>query len=426
MEKVYLRRLKTGWQADFYHKDQSGNLVRFRRLIGAPQMTLREAEREAKRLKRKADSIGYVPGYSDSHRKDNVRKEISYPFEDFARHWYDTYVVPNNSKNEQRNKECHLRVHLVPYFKGIDLREINKEMVDQFKAEMLKKTINGPPKAKHKGRAGKPLSKNSINKTIGTLRKMLNDAVEWGYISFAPRVTAFKIVQPDPDWFTVEERDLFLETCKKYRAEWYAFFVTAFHTGARMGELAGLKWEDVQFATRMIRIRRTRDREGTEGPPKGKRSRNVPMNSTLYAVLKGHQHLAAPYVFLNSAGQKLDINGGLKVFRWICRKAGLRALRRHDIRHSFASNIVAATGNVVAVKDILGHADITTTMRYSHLAPAQYLDIVEAIVTGENASKNNEKGQVMVNKMVNGPSEGVNSAPGHKEKARKSKDLRAI
>ena len=59
------------------------------------------------------------------------------------------------------------------------------------------------------------------------------------------------------------------------------------------------------------------------------------------------------HVFLNSVGKPLDINGGYKVFKTLCRFAGLRALRLHDIRHSFASNLAAETGNLLAVKDIL-------------------------------------------------------------------------
>ncbi len=193
-----------------------------------------------------------------------------------------------------------------------------------------------------------------------------------------------------------------------------------------MGELAGLKWEDIQFATRVIRIIRTRDRDGNEGPPKGRRSRNVPLNSTVYEALKKHQHLDGPYVFHSSAGTLLDINAGYKVFKWICRMAGLRALRRHDIRHSFASNIVAKTGNIVAVQDILGHADLTTTRRYSHLAPAEHLSVVETIVVPKTASSEGSAEPNLVNGIVNGAKTGVNSSSDETKTARKSADLRAV
>lgn len=122
----------------------------------------------------------------------------------------------------------------------------------------------------------------------------------------------------------------------------------------------------------------------------------------------------------------MDINAGYKVFKWICRMAGLRALRRHDSRHSFASNIVAKTGNIVAVQDILGHADLTTTRRYSHLAPTEHLDVVETIVVPEITSKNGSTEQKVVNEIVNGAKTGVNPGPEKTKTARKSADLRAV
>jgi integrase len=147
-----------------------------------------------------------------------------------------------------------------------------------------------------------------------------------------------------------------------------------------------LRWEDVDFFGRTIRVRRTNWR-GHEGPPKGKRARSIPMNSLVYDTLKAHRHLGE-LVFTNSVGKPLDINGGYKTFKTLCRLAGLRALRRHDIRHTFASNLAALTGNLLAVKEILGHVDYATTLRYAHLTPSQFADAVEALVTksgGERA-----------------------------------------
>ena len=65
-------------------------------------------------------------------------------------------------------------------------------------------------------------------------------------------------------------------------------------------------------------------------------------------------------------------------------------------------------------------------MRYSHLSPAQHLDVVEAIVATKKDSNNDSEAQKVVNEMVNGASEGVNSTLGQKKKARKNKSLRAI
>jgi len=80
----------------------------------------------------------------------------------------------------------------------------------------------------------------------------------------------------------------------------------------------------------------------------------------------------------------------------------------------------------VAVQDILGHADLTTTRRYSHLAPTEHLDVVETIVVPEITSKNGSTGQKVVNEIVNGAKIGVNPGPEETKTARKSIDLRAV
>jgi integrase len=291
-------------------------------------------------------------------------------FSGFADFWVKTHVKPNNRPSQVVAKESSLTVHLLPYFKHQDIREIDSLAAERFKAALL----------------DKGLSRASVNRHVGHLRAMLRKAEEWGYIAKAPRIHDLRVERPDRDFFSIPERDKFLAECRERRPEWYAYFVTSFHTGMRAGELAALRWDDVDFFGRAIRVRRSVWR-GHELLPKGRRARTVPMNSAVHDALRSHRHLADDHVFLNGAGKPLDCNGGYKVFKTLCRLAGLRTLRRHDIRHSFASNLVGATGNLLACKDILGHVDLKTTLIYSHLLPRQHADAVEALVTGASEAK---------------------------------------
>lgn len=377
-------RLKGGgWQGRFWYTNLKGCRTRFRLQISSGG-TRREAEKIATELQRQANRLGYVLGYNDPPPPPKVDRV--YTFSGFAEKWFRDYVEPNNSLAEQESKRSSLRVHLIPYFGDTDLRDIKEEKVDAFRAFMLKKRVEKNPgerRAKKKvleNEARRTLSRTTVKYHLGVLRKMLVKAAKWQYIDRVPEFEKIKIDEKDHDWYTEEERDLFLGTCKAYRPEWYAFFATAFFTGMRMGELYSLRWEDVQFNSQIpfIRVRRSNWR-GHEKSTKSGKARSIPMNSVLLAVLKRHQHLQGPLVFYNEAGKPMDINGGRKVFKWVCRKAGIRTLRRHDIRHSFASHVVARTGNIVALQDMLGHADLTTTRRYSHLAPKLHQDIVEAI-----------------------------------------------
>ncbi len=407
MGNIHLRQLIDGTQVDFHYRDKNGDLIRFRRRIGPRSMNKRVAMQEAKRLQSEANRLGFVPGYDDP--PESPIGVVRYPFKDFARHWFDTYVRTHNKPSECANKESVLRVHLVPFFQDTDLRDINTRVVEEFKAVCLKKG----------------LSKKSVNNYLGVLRKLLNVARDWDYVDVVPRIEAFKEEPRDPEFFKMEERDKFLAVCKQKRPEWYAYFVVGFHTGMRAGELAALKWEDVDFFNRSIRIRRNVWR-GHVGSPKSGKFRDVPMNDFLYDTLMAHRH-PGENVFYTTTGRPLDINAGRKVMKTVCRYAGLRAIRRHDIRHSFASAIASETGNILAIKDLLGHADYSTTMRYAHLTPAKHRECVAAIDTGGvDKLSHGRSEQLSVNGTVNRLPEGENPTSRFKEKARKFNHLRAL
>ena len=148
----------------------------------------------------------------------------------------------------------------------------------------------------------------------------------------------------------------------------------------RAGELAGLRWDDVNFETRLITVQRSFD-----GPTKAGDVRYVPLLDVLLPVLRqwrlrspgqlvfpnerGGMHCESARVFQEIFHRVLDTAGFPKV-----EKNG--KLRRyivfHDLRHTFASHWVMGGGDVFKLQKILGHKDIKMTMRYAHLAPAAY------------------------------------------------------
>ena len=96
--------------------------------------------------------------------------------------------------------------------------------------------------------------------------------------------------------------------------------------------------------------------------------REVPMSETVKnAVIGVRKHPESPYVFCNEHGQpRHDIR---KSFSTALRKSGITNFRFHDLRHSFASQLVMSGIDLNTVGELLGHKDITMTLRYSHLAP---------------------------------------------------------
>jgi hypothetical protein len=150
---------------------------------------------------------------------------------------------------------------------------------------------------------------------------------------------------------------------------------------ARAGELLALEWTDVDFRQKLVTFRRSRT-GGITTDTKSRRPRQVPLSETLAAALQAHRHLRGPLVFCQEDGTHLTLwflHGALER---AARRAQLRLLRWHDLRHSFASNLTIGGTPLRQVQEWMGHASITMTMRYAHLAPTEqarkYLDALEA------------------------------------------------
>lgn len=182
--------------------------------------------------------------------------------------------------------------------------------------------------------------------------------------------------------FTREEVGVFLEVARTHYPREYPLFLCAVLTGMRLGELLGLQWDDIDFHGGFIVVRRGRVRNCTTSPKSG-RSRRVDMADTLADVLRDLQraHRAEAlkkgwgevpvWVFCSTTGAPLDANNLRKrVFHKVLEKAGLRQIRMHDLRHGFASLLLAAGESIAYVRDQLGHSSIQLTVDvYGHLIP---------------------------------------------------------
>ena len=163
------------------------------------------------------------------------------------------------------------------------------------------------------------------------------------------------------------------------------FVTLAWETGARSGELLQLEWSDVDFERRLITFLNdpTRGRE-----TKGRRSRTVPLSDEALAAIRGHAaryRLIAPlspYVFKHlrrsrdaEPGQRID--RVYRGFKSAARRIGLPRLRPHDLRHAFVTRKLAGGVPAQLVMRYVGHADLATTLRYTHLVPEHLRSVVE-------------------------------------------------
>jgi integrase len=153
-----------------------------------------------------------------------------------------------------------------------------------------------------------------------------------------------------------------------------AIFLTAAFTGLRRGELVALRWRAVDFARRSIRVVASYSERALTTPKSG-RARSVPMAPPVAEALARLSSREAftsedDLVFPGIAGGYLDASALCRRYKESLRRAGLRSLRFHDLRHTFGTQVISnAAVSILQLKAWMGHADIDTTMKYLHYAP---------------------------------------------------------
>lgn len=151
-----------------------------------------------------------------------------------------------------------------------------------------------------------------------------------------------------------------------------ALFLTAAFTGLRRGELLALRWRDVDFTGKAIRVRASFS-GGALTTPKSGKVRSVPMAPDVAAALarlgqRDEWTSDDDLVFVGRFGGHLDPQKLRRRYNEALDRAGLRRLRFHDLRHTFGTRMIAKA-DIRRVQEWMGHADVQTTMKYLHYAP---------------------------------------------------------
>jgi integrase len=292
--------------------------------------------------------------------------------EEFAPVFLANYAKNNNKASAYVAKEYILRRHVVPFFGRRRLDAITTLDLERYKSE--KQEIGTLSEV-----CG--YSKTSINHHLTTLRTMLRTAKKWGVLDESVRLPDFPMFvleEPHIEFFDFDEADRLRAEVRK-DAEWGPMVVVALDTGLRLGELRALRWQDIDLKAGRLLVRKNIYRKVT-GTPKGKRSREVPLNERAMEVLRLHRHLRGPLVFCKEDGSRLSEKMCQRAMERLCRRAQVKGLQWHGLRHTFASHLVMRGVSLKTVQELLGHKDIKETEKYAHLTPAVRREAVEALV----------------------------------------------
>ncbi|MCH9032289.1 MAG: site-specific integrase [candidate division Zixibacteria bacterium] len=280
-------------------------------------------------------------------------------FSEFARKWLTDYVKVSVKESTYVSYEAIVRLHLNPHFGEFWLNQITPVQIQNLVSRKI-------------SRDG--LSPKSVVNILAPLKEMFKHAVLWGYLRRNPAslINNPRIEQKEMDFLTPSEICLLMENVLP---KYHTLFLTAIMTGMRRGEILGLQWDDIDWRSSQICVRRSLYK-GKFISPKSKRAlRRITMSPMLREGLEQHRLLAPrsemDLVFCQDNGKPIQPDNMVKrEFLPALQRAGLRRIRFHDLRHTFASLLIAQGENVKIVQNQLGHSSATTTLdRYGHLMP---------------------------------------------------------
>ena len=253
----------------------------------------------------------------------------------------------------------------------------------------------------------RPAKPATVNRDLAALKAAVSKAVEWEFLAQHPlsKVKASKEDSGGIVRYLSEKERVALSTALEQREQgkkaertkanaWrhergypilpslddQAFcdhlqpcVIISLNTGLRQGELLSLSWSDINLPAQQLTIKGLNAKSG--------KTRHVPLNSdTMTALNKWRQQSpsANVLVFPGTTGKRIvEIK---TAWAKLLKDANITKFRWHDMRHDFASRLVMAGVDLNTVRELLGHADLKMTLRYSHLAPEHKASAVEKLV----------------------------------------------
>ena len=235
---------------------------------------------------------------------------------------------------------------------------------------------------------GEKLAPATIRRYLTILQSIMTMAWKQEYINSNPadtrRLEISKIVTPEVEAFSNEEIAEILKMAQLEPIHIHAVIATAIYTGARRGEIAGLKWEDIDFEKRTMYIRRSVVKLAQQEPeiklPKTISSiRQIAIPQALCDILQelkkeqdrkkallGEKWHEEGFLFTDWCGHVMHPHTPTKQFDKFLKKYGFRHLKFHGLRHSSATYLLSNGCDIKTVSKRLGHTSIDTTNIYVH------------------------------------------------------------
>jgi len=325
--------------------------------------------------------------YADGATEFEIREAIKPGKGDTLKSFIDDHYEPWAVANLKTGSKT-IRTIRAKFYESLEhkhLTDINPWLIEKWR----------------KGRKASGRKAATVNRELSALKACLSKAVEWGKLDINP-IQKVKLDRVDSNqkvrYFETEEesrlrkalsdRDAELKAARERGNEWRdervydplpllsgaygdhlsPLVLISINTGIRQGELFNLTWDDININKKFLTV--------VGGGAKSGKTRHIPLNDEAISVFKQWRDQAegTGYVFPGKTGERL--NNVKKAWKNLLESADIKNFRWHDMRHHFASRLVMAGVNIYTVKDLLGHASIQMTERYSHLSPDHMAEAV--------------------------------------------------
>jgi site-specific recombinase XerD len=279
-------------------------------------------------------------------------KDIS--FDDFAKQYMSYSSVHNRPRTISQNITIIKNFSKFLQIQNIAIiSQINCKIIEEYKIYRLKS-----------------VSQSSVNRELKCIKAIFTKALQWDYLLKDPLRTVknFKTILKSPRFLSQQESEILIHQTNDdfYRT----MIIIALYTGFRLAEIAALQWSDVDFVSEIISCN---PKHGFT--PKSNEFRTIPLNEHLRDYLLLKQAKPDDYII----PQKLHTNTLSHKLSAIIRQAKIKDATFHTLRHTFASRLIIAGVSLFTVSNLLGHANIKTTMIYAHLSKEHLKNSVDML-----------------------------------------------
>jgi integrase len=300
---------------------------------------------------------------------------------EMVEYWLDTYARPNTRPATLEGYTIAVRVHIIPALGNIPVQKLGPDMLQKFYADKLAAGC-GP---------------RTVQLCHLHISQALKQAMRLGLVSrnVADLVTPPRWTRREMTIWTLDEARRFLSVADQ--SHHGPIWALALATGMRRGELLGLRWQDVDWERGTVSVRQTVTVLGGAshiGPPKTKSARRtITVQIEVLDALKEHRRaqnerrLAVgpvwqDYDLVFSTGIGTPINPGNldRDFYRLVARAGVPRIRIHDLRHTNVTLSLRETGDIKAVSQRVGHANVSITLgTYAHVLPDQHQEVAKKV-----------------------------------------------